>query len=456
MRRKILLIDESAMLRRVATNILQAEPSRYEVVSASRAAEGFALACVGGVELVLVDYLLAGSADAPLCRRLQSDARTIDVPVVLMVGHGIQAPALPDLPNNVVDVLNKPFSPEQLTGTVRGILGLVKNGTPLAVLRGSLHPGGVNLSSTRAEIVAQVDPSSRVNGNGHGTTVLRSLSPAKTGPVPPPTEGETPLFSGDTTVTSLRSVLKTVEEAGESGVLRLWPEDGEPTEVIFDGGKLVVVTTRNGAQYSARAAESLPAKVSPATVEEAVAEQNTTGTPFLLTLGTRGLLSKSSAVSLLRRFSLRQFARLLPQRSRPPVRFEFSRLEVLPPYALRLDPSTMPLDQWLLEATRCLRAEDVAANLRHEGSVGSPYYQAEGQDLLRGLELSETEREYLQMVNGRTDLPTLAKALGTSQEALYLLTFRFRCLDVLSYRTAPAAFVMTPRAGLRRVLPLHR
>ena len=46
--------------------------------------------------------------------------------------------------------------------------------------------------------------------------------------------------------------------------------------------------------------------------------------------------------------------------------------------------------------------------------------------------------------------------LGLTAETAYLLLYRFRCLEAMDYRPAPAAFVVTPRAGKRRVLPLKR
>lgn len=454
MARRILLIDDSAMLRRIAGNILHAQPSRYEVVVATRAVEGFAMACAGGIDLILLDHRLGDVARTEVCHRLQHEARTEHIPVILMVRQGAEPPSLPE---NVVGTLVKPFSPEELSGMVNAVLGLTRVGSTLAELRASLHPEAWLARPVEAFEGARPSSSISWRDRGPGTMTPRPSGTLNTLLQDRAGFGDGAcLFKGDTTATSLRMVMHSTADAGLTGMLRLWPGDGPCTEVFFDQGRLVVVSTRDGAAYAARAADALPTKVSAATLDDAVAEQTATGTPFLLTLGTGGLLSKSAAIALLDQFGQRQFARLWPQRCRPPVRYEFEPLDALPHYALRLSPVAICLDEWLFATTRHLRHEDLGTLLRHEGTVGTPSYQAGAEAVLKDLKLTEDEQALLELIDPRRDLPNLARSLGVRQEAAYLHLFRFRCLEVLSYRPAPAAFVMTPRTFLRRVLPLER
>ncbi len=456
MGRRILLIDDSAMLRRIAANILHAQPGRYEVTVATRATEGFALACVGGVDLILLDYLIAGLADTQLCRRLLADARTARIPTILMVGQGVKPPSLASLPLNVVDTLAKPFAPEQLSGVVNGILGSARTHLTLRELRSSLHPDLRADPGPEKDAPAFAECGSEPPHPAAPVTAQDGIKDAAKTRVSPASFEPVVCGQGDTTKVSLRTVMQTIAAGADTGVLQLWPEHGEPTEVHFDQGRIVIVSTRNGNAYATHAQDVMPAKVSPATLEEAIAEQNASGTPFLLTLGTRGLLSKASAVSFLEQFGQRQFARLWPMRAGRSVRFEFRHLDALPQYALRLEASSKPLDEWLLESARYLRSDDTTASLHHEGSVGTPVFQTGGAMILKKMEPTPDEALFLNLVNGRTDLPTIAKTLGITPEAAYTVLSRFRCLDVLGYRTAPAAFVMTPRTHLRRVLPLKR
>ena len=455
MNHKILLIDESAMLRRVAANILHAQPQGYDVFAATRAAEGFARACAGDVELILLDYQIAGFVDAELCRRLRAEPRTARIPSVLMVGQGIKPPPLASLPVNVVETLTKPIAPEQLSGVVNAIFDCVRTNLSLEEIRSSLHSGSPHHRLFNSlEIPRDESEVEHRQGSKLVSTIRDSRAVVTEQPAGFATK-DIPTLKGNTGATSLRGVLRSISDTHRTGVLKLAVVKGEPTDVIFDRGCIVVVSTRDGEAYGARATEVMPAKVSPATLEEALKDQRETGTPFLLTLGTRGLLSKAAAVGLLRHFGSRHFARLWLQRHGP-IKYEFCSLDALPGFALRLEPSRVSLDEWLLETTRHLRVDDVMASMRHEGTLGSPTYLSEDEENLEKLKLMDEEQKFLSLVDNRKGLPQIAESLSMTQEAAYLILYRFRCLEVLRYRPAPAAFVMTPRTNLRRVLPIKR
>ena len=68
MDQKILLIDDSVILRRIATNVLSARAGGGEVVTATRATEGFAQGVRVRISgLILVDYQLAGQPGRQTC-----------------------------------------------------------------------------------------------------------------------------------------------------------------------------------------------------------------------------------------------------------------------------------------------------------------------------------------------------------------------------------------------------
>ena len=419
MGRQILLIDDSAMLRRIAANVLHAQPARYEVVAATRASEGFARACSGDAAIILVDERIAHGADGDLCHRLLSEPRTANLPVVLLIGRHSDAPALDALPANVVETLSKPFAPEQLAGLVNTITALARKETTPGDMRLAIHPAAGPLAP----------------------------APRSDRPLPP----EAPAHSHP----SIRGAMQAVVDGAQTGILRFCPPDGLPTEVFFDRGSFVLVTTRDGLAYSRDATENLPAKVSPATLQEAAEEQSRTGIPFLLTLGARGLVSKGAAFHLLRRFGQRHFARLwmIPARC---LRIDFEPQEALPGFTLRLEPVAQTVDEWLLGTLRLLTIADTAPEAHHQGMVGTPGFQRRGEAILKTLNLDEAERAFVRCVNGRNDLPTIARNLGLPPADAFLMVHRFRCLEVLDYRPAPLPFVLTPRTTKCRVLPLHR
>ena len=457
MSHRILLIDESAMLRRITANILHSQSGRYEVITATRAAEGFARACTGEVGLILLDFQVAGLADAELCRLLRAETRTSHIPLVLLVGQGVQPPALTPLPTNVVEVLSKPFTPEQITGLVNTVFDFVRKNLGLEEIRSNLHPPsshgrrrGEPSFSSPSHGLAEEKPSRKVPDSTFSRGVPDVAEVAGNY-----FAGGHAIVKGIARTASVATTLRAVADRRVSGILRFWSEGGEPTEMVLDCGRVLAVTTRDAATYAVSAAQSLPAKVSQATLDNALSEQRASGAPFMLTLGTSGLLSKAAAVGLLRHFGQRHFARLWLQRG-VMMNYELQQPDTLPTHVLRLEPAQESTDEWLLEAARLLRLDDVTPGLRHEGTVGTPFPHPDSEHILRNLALREDEQAFLAVADGHDSLPKIAESLKISQDTAYLQVFRFRSLDVLSYRPAPKAFVMTPRTSSHRILPLDR
>lgn len=458
MDRKILLIDDSAILRRIATNVLDARAGCGEVITATRATEGFARACASGAGLILVDYQIAGFPRADLCQRLLDEPRTSRVPVVLLLGPGMQPPPRETLPANIVDYLVKPFTPEQLLSTVRSVFGSVATEAPVRRISSTVRPPVASPAVTledHHEVALAMSTAAvarRETNRFPGTRrPVRTANSSPAAEVQPRKAGNRPAD-----LACLRNALAAAADRRESGVLRVRAGTDAPMEVYLEGGQIVVVATRDADRYSEEAESVVPPKVSPATLEDAVAEQVETGTPFFLALGSCGLLSKSAAVALLHRFGQRYFARCWA-RPADALSFEYEALNALPGFALRLEPRSGPLDAWLLDAARHLGPDDLAGAARHEGFGGVPRPHHRGAaSAAEALPLDEQEREFLRLVDGRRSLTAIAASLAVPAEHAYLLLYRFRCLGVMDYRPAGSAFVVTPRTSVRRVLPLGR
>ena len=451
----VLLIDDSAILRRIATTVLGGPSLLFEVVTATRATEGFARACGTPPDLILVDTRLAGASKPELCRRLLAEPRTAGVPVVLLQGAGMPTPEIEALPDNVVETLSKPFTPEQLLHCVKTIHGSLRKGADFTSIRqrvrGGLAEASLPVDRPAAVAVAAAGKDrpdrSVADASARGCVLGAPFAFEPTaGAVEPKVVSEA--------AGSLRSSFLAVAAEKGSGVLSLTVSNQPLLDVYFDAGSVVVVTTEDVAAYTSGASEVLPAKVSPATLEAAADEQRRGGVPFLLTLGARGLLSKAAAVNLLHHFGQRFFARVWQLRAAS-IRSVFTRMEALPGFTLRLEPRRESVDEWLLGTLRCLSPEDVAAKARHEGFVGTPFFLRQGPAVLAAVSLTDREREFAKRVNGRLDLPGIAAAMGCTAETAYLVLHRFRALEMMDYRPAPVAFVVTPRTSVRRVLPLR-
>ena len=454
MDQKILLIDDSVILRRIATNVLSARAGCGEVLTATRATEGFARACASGVRLILVDYQIAGQPDAELCRRLSDEPRTSAIPVVLLLGRGMTPPPPGMLPPNVVDFLVKPFTPEQLVSTVEAVFTVAKPTPPVHKLReqnaASYSVRTPALTDRREVAAVSVAAVARLETNR--VYMARAVAHTKARVTTSVRDGLAPRLPSEPL--RLRAAMNEAAARKQTGVFHVRAGTAPATELYMDSGQMVVVATRDARRYSEDADGVVPPKVNLAILDDAVTEQARTGVPFFLSLGSRGLLSKTTAVTLLHRFGQQHLARLwtVPTAS---LTFEFTALDALPGFALRLDARRESVDEWLLGTLRYLQAKDVAPIIRHEGLNGRVSCRRNGAETLRTLDLCEQEQEFVRQVEGRRDLPTIAKALGVTSEHAFLLLFRFRCLEMMDYRPTASAFVVTPRASVRRVLPLQ-
>lgn len=453
---KILLIDDSAILRRIAANVLNVRAGYGDVVTATRATEGFARACASGARLILVDYQIAGIPKADLCRRLLDEPRTSRVPVILLLGPGMTPPPREALPANIVDHLVKPFTPEQLLAAVRNVFKDVVTEVPvrrIPEIAAALTPQPAEMAAEAHAVAVTMSTTASTQRETNRFLDSHQVS-RRAGPAPAaPLRERTPV-GRPADPARLREALAAAADRRETGVFRVRLGEHAPTEVYLDGGQIVVVATRDAWSYGEDADGVLPAKVSTATLEDAVAEQARTGTPFFLALGSCGLLSKSAAVALLHRFGQRHFARLW---SAPPgaFTFEFEALDALPGFALRLEPRPEPVNEWMFEASRHIAPEDLAGVARHEGFGGLPWTHGNASAADR-LPLNGQERDFVRFVDGRRSLATVAANLDVTVEHAFLLAYRFRCLGIMDYRPAGSAFVVTPRTSVRRVLPLQR
>ena len=408
------------------------------------------------VGLVLVDYQLAGPPNAELCRRLLEEPRTSQIPVVLLLGRGMTAPDPGSVPKNIVDYLSKPFTPEQLVSTVERVFEAVRSGIPVRRLqepREPVYAVRTPLPAEHPQVAAAVSAAAlarrdtnRVNGvrtvqqSKARVTVLTGVAATRQRAAQPP---------------RLRHALHAAMTQTPTGVFRVSAGNTPATELYFENGQIVVVATQDANRYSEDVEGIMPPKFSPAILEDAVEEQARSGVPFVLALGSRGLLSKTTAVTVLHRFGQRHFARLWTQTAEA-LAFHSVGMDALPGFALRLEPRRETVDEWLLGTLRTLQAKDAAAFARQEGYAGTPALGTNGAKALGALGLDEQELAFSQQIDGRRDLSAIARTLGISPEHAFLLLFRFRCLEIMEYRPTGSAFVVTPRTSVRRVLPLHR
>ena len=143
MSRVLVVEDEAAIAELISLNLRHAG---YEVTLAASAEQ--AQAAVDGVlpDLVLLDWMLPGQSGLALARRWRADARTRELPIIMLTARADEADKVAGLDAGADDYLAKPFSTNELMARIRAVL---RRKAPEA-LDSAVELGGLRLDpSTR-------------------------------------------------------------------------------------------------------------------------------------------------------------------------------------------------------------------------------------------------------------------------------------------------------------------
>ena len=119
MARVLVIEDEEDLQEIVSYNLRQAG---YEVVSAVRGKDGLRLFADQKPDLVILDLMLPDIPGTEVCRTLKADARTKDVPVLMMTAKGEEIDRVVGFELGAEDYVVKPFSVRELLLRVQAIL----------------------------------------------------------------------------------------------------------------------------------------------------------------------------------------------------------------------------------------------------------------------------------------------------------------------------------------------
>ena len=115
---KILVVDDELEMRALLKEVLGREG--FEVILASNAEEGMALAASENPQVILLDVAMPGVDGVESCRKLKADGETKSIPVIMLTAfwdrktEAIEAGA--------DDFIYKPFDPDELTFRIQSIL----------------------------------------------------------------------------------------------------------------------------------------------------------------------------------------------------------------------------------------------------------------------------------------------------------------------------------------------
>ncbi|OGS90439.1 MAG: phosphate regulon transcriptional regulatory protein PhoB [Gallionellales bacterium GWA2_60_18] len=117
---KILVVeDEPAILKLLEFNVMQAG---FQVLRAEDADSAWRQIRDTLPDMILLDWMLPGTSGLVLARQLRADARTRDIPIIMLTARGDERDKILGLESGADDYITKPFSPRELMARIRAVL----------------------------------------------------------------------------------------------------------------------------------------------------------------------------------------------------------------------------------------------------------------------------------------------------------------------------------------------
>ena len=111
--------DESHILHVVSLKLRNAG---FRVLTARDGQEALEMAQMQHPDLLITDYHMPQLSGLELCQRLKQDARTSDIPAIMLTARGYHLEPRDTEQSGILRMLSKPFSPRHLLTTVNEVL----------------------------------------------------------------------------------------------------------------------------------------------------------------------------------------------------------------------------------------------------------------------------------------------------------------------------------------------
>lgn len=111
--------DEPAIQELIGINL---KHGGFEVVRAGSAEEGLSVIRSALPDLLILDWMLPGQSGISLAKKLRSDERTRELPIILLTARVHEEDKILGLEAGGDDYVTKPFSPKELVARVRAVL----------------------------------------------------------------------------------------------------------------------------------------------------------------------------------------------------------------------------------------------------------------------------------------------------------------------------------------------
>ena len=111
--------DEPQIQELVAVNL---EHLGHRVLRASSAEEAEAAIRTALPDVLVLDWMLPGESGVSFARRLRSEERTRDLPILMLTARAMEQDKISGLEAGADDYLTKPFSPKELAARIKAVL----------------------------------------------------------------------------------------------------------------------------------------------------------------------------------------------------------------------------------------------------------------------------------------------------------------------------------------------
>ncbi len=142
---QILVVDDEEDLLELVRYKLSKDGYRVQCVVTGE--EALKAARKNPPDLIVLDWMLPAVDGLEVCRRLKSDPKTRDIPVIILSAKGEEGDMVTGLDRGADDYIAKPFSPRVLSARVKALLrrkegdAKAEAETTIDVHELSIHPG---------------------------------------------------------------------------------------------------------------------------------------------------------------------------------------------------------------------------------------------------------------------------------------------------------------------------
>jgi len=144
----ILVVDDERDIRELVDyNLLR---DGFEVTCAPDGEQALEIARSENPDMVVLDLMLPGINGLEVCRLMQEDEQTSDIPIVMLTAKGQEADIVTGLEMGADDYVTKPFSPKVLVARVKAVLR--RRGRGAAPKDKVIEAGGMTIHPGRHEV----------------------------------------------------------------------------------------------------------------------------------------------------------------------------------------------------------------------------------------------------------------------------------------------------------------